>query len=556
MKKFIATAVSALSLSLCAANKLPENVLVHVTTASVENLLTQVDKFSSEVVAGTPYALYVQPGMMKNMLPIATGLSASVLDLKRSAHLFLDAEGSAGLFLPIVDSSKIKEQAGAKALSKSVFKLLTGQHIALCKENYIVYAENESSALKMAKAFNNCRAQTTKQQLSATVDVPQFYKLVDTNLNEMMKDLDKEARVNPEASTHLAMIKELIGKSFALVDDIESATLNLDLKREHARFTGSLEFSESSRLASIVNLAQNDKIDYSLSRHFDLSGPFNIAICNNEEVMKAMGKLIVSLFEGSEDTLGVVKLLNDLLNSSAFNSGTSFMDLTIAHDMKPSYEAISEVQKPEAFIKAQAAAMKAQASFTTNLYQTMKLPIQLNATFKPKAGTVDGLPYALSKVSFEADEENAAMLALFKQQEQPPVAFVKLSSNHVGFVSGSNYEDQLKKLITDYKAGKSNNEKFIKQTKKLVHNRNIAATISPVRLIKAALTGQIGKAMMLPAALTAQIDAVKGNETILVGVDTSENKITEEVVISSAAIKEGIEAIMKIQMMMMQEQMK
>ena len=555
MKKLLATTFTAIAVSASAKSQLPDDVLIHLTTNNVDNLLQKVDEFSAESVKETPFAIYLQPGMMKNMLPIVTGLPASIVDLKRPAHLFLSSDlksqNKTGLFLPITDSSKIENLAGVKKLKDNTFELLGEKYVAVCKDNYLVYSDKPSTASAMAKSFNKWQIENGKSELSATIDIPKFHKMLSSQMDSFLSELERELNSNPATASQSLFFKEMVGKLLNLLNDVESVELSSNLNKANANIVANLKFKPESELAKLSNLALNDKLDYSLLKNFEMSKAVNAAIYNNPKLLKAYCELLINLF-GSDDKLGITQMLKAQAKGSSMNSGMSFLSMDLSPKMKPEMAILAGVNNAENFMTAQKQAMQSQTAFTNNIYAQAQLPITTELVFTENAGTIDGLSYTLAKSRLEVGEDLASLKDVFAQQQNPPTALIKLSEKHVGMIMGEAYENMMTKLVQDYRNGKNDGSKFINQAAKLKHKKTAAMTINLNKFMKSLLF-QGGDFMS--NEVKNSIKNVSSDNVITIGVDCTQNQLNEELIIPAAVVRDAIKAFLQIQTAIMQHGM-
>lgn len=556
MKKLLATALTAITVSASAKSSLPDNVLIHVTTSNVENLLQKVDEFSAESVGGTPYAIYLQPGMMKNMLPIVTGLPASVVDLKRPAHLFFSSDlinkNNTGLFLPITDSSKIANLAGVKKGKQNTFELLGKKYAAVCKNNYLVYSDTPSTAAAMAQSFNKWQVENGNSELSATIDIPKLHKIVSSQTEQFVEEFERELKSNPATASQAVFMKELIVKLLDLLRDIEAVKLSSTLNRKNANIVANLKFKPESELAKLSNLALNDKLNYSLLKNFEMSKAINGAVYNNPKLIKAYCELLANLF-GTDDPLGISQMIKTQIEGSSINSGMSFLSMDLSPKMKPEMMVLAEVDSTENFIKVQKQAMQSQADFMNKIYAQTQIDITSNLVFNEKAGTVEGVPYTLATTNINVGEDLEHLQQVFEQQQQPPTALIKLSDRHIGMIMGEDYEGMLTKLVQDYRTGKNDGSKFINHASKLKHKKTVAMTMNLNKFIKSALL-QGGNFMS--DEVKSSIKNVSSDNVITVGLDCTQNQLNEELIIPSAVVRDAIHAFLQVQNAIMRHGMK
>ncbi len=555
MKKLLVTALTAIAVSVSAKSTLPDNVLIHATTNNVENLLQKVDEFSAESVKETPFAIYLQPGMMKNMLPIVTGLPASIVDLKRPAHFFfssdLKSKNKTGLFLPITDSSKIADLAGVKERKNNTFELLGKKYVAVCKNNYLVYSDKPSTAAAMAASFDKWQIKNGNSELSATIDIPKLHKMLSSQTELFLKEFERELKSNPATASQAVFMKELIVKLLDLMKDVEAIELSSNLSKENANIIANLKFKAESELAKLTNLTVNDKLDYALLNNFEMSKALNGAVYNNPKLTKAYCELLTNLF-GTDDPFGFSQLIKSQIEGSSMNSGMSFISMDISPQMKPEMVILAEVESTNDFIKVQKQAMQSQTDFTNSIYAQSQLDISANLQFTENAGTVEKLPYTLAETSLKVGKDLEQIKEALEQQQQPPVALVKLSEKHIGMTMGKEYESMLSKLITDYRNGKSNGTQFIKNAAKLKHNKTAAMTINLNKFMQSALL-QGGD--FLDKEVKESINSIPPTNVISFGVDFTENQVNEEIIIPSAVVRDAIKAFLQVQNAIMQHGM-
>ncbi len=589
LKKILLTTLAIGAISANAKDLLPGNIILDVRTDKFESVIQNIEDFATQAVAGTPFAMQVQKGMLKQMLPMVTKLPPGAIDMQKPVRFVMSnpKKGKApafAIYLPVVDAKKtLSTLPGAQKQPDGTCKLMDGTFLAPTSNNYLTLSDSKAQAKAMAKTFPllNQSKKKSNKTITATVDIQKILRLNKADIedtSDITASLSQAAAVNPQLLGMTEFVKTAYTESLELLKQAKAVQLLIDINGKSLDIQTALFPKSDSELSNIAKAYSKIKPDYGFMAKLPQGMPMIFSAFYAPEVSKNVQNIMMRFVKPMKDAKATNALAKSMEASfsiyNLFNgqaAASMAFDSESMYKMTGYYSVIDSKTFLDEYGKATVDSMKAISEF----YKSMGLPVKMKANYTKNAGKVEGINYSLIKMLYEPTKEKDALSAVEQAQiaalaAQPEMTFAiaAVDQKTVAIVMNNDYKTTLETAIKNYRNNSTSSEKNAAMLKPLPYNQFGSAVIYPLDLTKQVMLMQLNTTKKTleksgMAAATAGIDQIiammktlpNSKHPILSGLGATSKSLRSELQVPSKAISEIVMATMNAYMQVQMQQM-